>query len=111
MSMSATEARSLILQNPKAAPAVHLGRTIFRAGGRVFATLQEDTGELAILLPKGKQRMLIERNRELLAPQPGARGEQGWTAVALPVACAADVTVVVKHAVAESLTEKRARPR
>jgi hypothetical protein len=75
---STKQIRELALGLPEVTTGAHFDREAFKIGGKIFATLGEDTMNL---------RLMPEQQSELLAvlavaePCAGAWGRQGWTQV------------------------------
>ncbi len=61
----------------------HMGHPDFRVGGRIFATLHGDNLYGMVKLSPEQQRELIDSHGDTFAPESGAWGRQGCTAVHL----------------------------
>ncbi len=82
--MSSKRFRLIALGLPGAIEGAHQGRTDFRAGKRIFATLgypDKDWGTLK-LTPE-QQSVLVEAEPDIFRPVPGGWGKQGNTNVRL----------------------------
>jgi hypothetical protein len=85
---STQQIRELALGLPEVTSAAHFEREAFKVGGKIFATLGDDTMNL---------RLMPEQQAELLAvlavaePCAGAWGRQGWTLVRYGDASAEDL--------------------
>jgi hypothetical protein len=82
--MSSNRFRLIALSLPGAIEGSHRGRTDFRAGKRIFATLgypDKDWGTLK-LTPE-QQSVLVEAEPDIFRPVPGGWGKQGYTNVRL----------------------------
>ena len=82
--MSSKRFRLIALGLPGAIEGSHQGRTDFRAGKRIFATLgypDKDWGTLK-LTPE-QQSVLVEAEPDIFRPVPGGWGKQGYTNVRL----------------------------
>ena len=82
--MSSSRFRLIALSLPGAIEGAHRGRTDFRAGKRIFATLgypDQEWGTL-ILTPE-QQFVLVEAEPDIFRPVPGGWGKGGNTNVRL----------------------------
>lgn len=82
--MSVSRFRRIALSLPDAIESAHQGKTDFRAGKRIFATLgypDKDWGTLK--LTTEQQSMLVEAEPDIFRPVPGGWGRQGYTNVRL----------------------------
>ena len=77
--MTAEQFRALALALEGATEGVHFGKPDFRANGRVFASLGEARGMVA--LPPPEQEMRLEAAPEVFSPCAGAWGRNGCTYV------------------------------
>lgn len=111
MPLSVAEAKKLLLSYPKATAAPHFDRQSYRAGRRIFATLRERDGELNVMLPGDLQKTMCEDSPDILSPVAGGWGPMGWTRLDLASTDLATAQSVFNAAVAESLVNKRAKPR
>lgn len=59
----------------------HMGHPDFRVNGRIFATIHPDGKGGMLKLTPDQQREFIDRSPRAFAPEPGAWGLQGATAV------------------------------
>lgn len=82
--MSSSRFRRVALSLPAAVEGSHQGRTDFRAGKRIFATLgyPDDRWGMVKLTPE-QQSVLVEAEPKIFRPVPGAWGKQGYTNVRL----------------------------
>ena len=75
--------RRLALGMNDVVESAHMGHPDFRVQGRIFATLHGDLKFGMVALTPDQQREFIERHPAAFAPEPGAWGRQGSTAVRL----------------------------
>jgi len=61
----------------------HMGHPDFRVNGRIFATLHPDHKWGIVKLTPDQQQELVPKNPATFAPENGAWGRQGCTAVRL----------------------------
>jgi hypothetical protein len=83
MNMHADDFRRIALGMKGAIESAHMGHPDFRVEGRIFATLHHDHAWGMVKLTPGQQADFIARNRTAFAPEKGAWGRQGCTAVRL----------------------------
>lgn len=69
------------LSLPEAVAGAHMGRTDFRVGKRIFASLHPDKDAGMVLLKPDEQAMLVEAEPVIFAPVPGGWGKSGATLV------------------------------
>ena len=81
--MTATQFRKLALGLKDASESSHMGHPDFRADGKIFATLHADMKFGMVKLTPDQQAEFIREHPGVFAPEPGAWGRQGCTAVAL----------------------------
>jgi hypothetical protein len=81
--MTAQDFRRIALGMKDAVEGAHMGHPDFRVGGRIFATLHGDDLYGMVKLSPDQQREFIDRNRDAFAPEAGAWGRHGCTAVEL----------------------------
>lgn len=79
MALTLDDFRRLALSLPEAIEGAHMGRTDFRVGGRIFATLHPDKGAGMIILTPEEQALLVEAEPEVFAAVPGGWGRSGAT--------------------------------
>jgi hypothetical protein len=84
--MTAEDFRRLALSMPGAIERAHMGHPDFRAGGRIFATLQADNRRGMVALAPEEQRELMHMHPRTFEPASGAWGRQGATMVRLDIA-------------------------
>lgn len=111
MTITVADAKRVILGFPNSASAPHMGRTAYRAGGRIFATLHDATRQLNVMLPLDLQETMCEADPRLMSPVPGGWGPMGWTQFNLDAGSETDLRSVLQAAVAESLVNKRKKRR
>ncbi len=111
MPFTAVQARRAIMAQPKAVATPHMDREAFRAGRRIFATLRSSDSTLNVMLPADAQQMMCEDSPKVFQPVAGAWGPLGWTQVNLLTASDADLQSALQVAVAESLVNRRKKPR
>lgn len=71
----------IALSLPEAVEGAHLGRTDFRVGNRIFASLHPDKDAGMVLLKPDEQAMLVEAEPVIFAPVPAGWGKSGATLV------------------------------
>lgn len=69
------------LSLPEAVEGAHMGRTDFRVGNRIFASLHPDKDAGMVILKPEEQAMLVEAEPTMFAAVPGGWGESGATLV------------------------------
>jgi len=69
------------LSLPEAVEGAHMGRTDFRVGNRIFASLHPDKDASMVLLSPEEQAILVESEPAMFAPVPGGWGRSGSTLV------------------------------
>ena len=75
--------RRLALGMSDVVESAHMGHPDFRVQGRIFATLHGDLKFGMVKLTPDQQREFVERHPAAFAPEAGAWGRQGATAVRL----------------------------
>ena len=82
--MSSNRFRLIALSLPGVIEGAHQGRTDFRAGKRIFATLGYPDKEWGtVKLTHEQQSVLVEAEPGMFRPVPGGWGKQGYTNVRL----------------------------
>ena len=82
--MSASRFRRAALALPGAVEGAHHGKTDFRLGKRIFATLGYPDGDWGtLILTPEQQTMLVDAEPEMFRPVPGGWGKKGSTNVRL----------------------------
>jgi hypothetical protein len=84
--MTADDFRHIALGMKDAIEGAHMGHPDFRAHGRIFATLHPDQSFGMIKLTPEQQQEFVRAHRGAFAPEKGAWGLQGCTAVRLATA-------------------------
>lgn len=69
------------LSLPEAVEGAHMGRTDFRVGNRIFASLHPDKDAGMVLLKPEEQAMLVEAEPTIFSPVAGGWGKSGATLV------------------------------
>ena len=80
---SARDFRRIALGMKGAVESAHMGHPDFRIGGRIFATLHADNKRGMIKLTPQQQKVFVREHPDAFAPESGAWGRQGCTAVLL----------------------------
>jgi hypothetical protein len=114
--MTLQEFREMALALEGAEEREHMGHPDFRAGGRIFATLQPSKGMGMVKLPPGEQQTYLQLAPAAFTPAAGAWGRAGSTLVQLSLADAAIVREAMELAWREARsvkpkTAKAAAPR
>ncbi len=94
--MTAAAFRRLALSLEGTIESAHMGHPDFRAGGRIFATLQRGGKTGMVKLTPEQQARFLQDYPQMFTPEAGAWGRQGCTRVDLPAA--------EKEAVGEAMT-------
>jgi len=81
--LTASDFRRIALGMTDAVEGAHMGHPDFRTRGRIFATLHPDNLSGMVKLSPEQQREFIARDGKAFAPEHGAWGRQGCTAVRL----------------------------
>jgi hypothetical protein len=81
--MNASGFRRIALGMKDATEGAHMGHPDFRVHGRIFATLHPDNSRGMVKLSPEQQQDFIARDDRAFAPENGAWGRQGCTAVRL----------------------------
>jgi hypothetical protein len=84
--LTASDFRRIALGMTGAVEGGHMGHPDFRAHGRIFATLHPDQRFGMVKLTPEQQQDVVTANRAAFAPEKGAWGLQGCTAVRLDAA-------------------------
>ena len=84
--LSAEDFRRIALGMRDAVESAHMGHPDFRIAGKIFATLHADRKHGMVKLTPEQQEMLVRDHPAAFAPENGAWGRQGCTAVRLDVA-------------------------
>jgi hypothetical protein len=84
--MSAEDFRRIALGMKDAVESAHMGHPDFRINGRIFATLHSDQKSGMVKLTPDQQQAFVRENARAFAPENGAWGRQGCTAVRLDAA-------------------------
>lgn len=69
------------LSLPESVEGAHMGRTDFRVGNRIFASLHPDKDAGMVILKPEEQAMMVEAEPAMFAPVPGGWGKSGATLV------------------------------
>jgi len=97
--MSTSRFRRTALALSDTVESAHHGKTDFRVGKRVFATLgHPDENWGTVKLTHEQQSMLVEAEPEIFRPVPGGWGKQGYTNVRLAKANAATLKIALTMA-------------
>lgn len=89
--MTAAEFRRIALALDGVGEGAHMGHADFRAGGRIFATLDAEEKLGMVKLTPEQQRDFLRREPEVFFPAAGAWGRGGCTRVRLAAAGAETV--------------------
>jgi hypothetical protein len=92
----------------------HMGHPDFRVHGRIFATLHGDLKTGMVALTPDQQREFVERNPAAFAPEAGAWGRQGATAVRLDAAdeeTVGEAMTLARQNAAAKLVRRRTKAR
>jgi hypothetical protein len=81
--MTHEDFRRIALGMKDVVESAHMGHPDFRVGGRVFATLHPDFRFGMVKLTLEDQRRFVDGDAGAFAPEKGAWGRQGCTAVRL----------------------------
>ena len=81
--MTASDFRRMALAMKDAVESAHMGHPDFRADGKIFATLHADMKVGMVKLTPAQQEQFVRDAPDVFAPEPGAWGRQGCTAVRL----------------------------
>ena len=84
--MTAREFRRIALGMKDAIEGAHMGHPDFRTSGKIFATLHADNTFGMVKLTPEQQQQFVADHPSAFAPESGAWGRQGCTAVRLDVA-------------------------
>jgi hypothetical protein len=106
--LTADDFRDLVLRMDGASEGAHMGHPDFRAGGRIFASLDANEQTGTVKLTPEEQREVMRAYPRVFTPAAGAWGLQGWTVVRLHAAQEAPVRAAVLMAW-ESVTSAPAR--
>ena len=83
--MTARDFRRIALGMKGAIESAHMGHPDFRISGRIFATLHADNKFGMVKLTPEQQQSFLRDYPSVFAPESGAWGRQGCTAVRLDV--------------------------
>jgi hypothetical protein len=81
--MDAFGFRRIALGMKDATEGAHMGHPDFRVHGKIFATLHPDNATAMVKLSPDQQQEFVARDGRAFAPENGAWGRQGCTAVRL----------------------------
>ena len=81
--MTARDFRRIALGLEGATEGAHMGHPDFRIHGRIFATIHHDHEWGMVVLPPEQQQTFVLENPGTFAPERGAWGRAGCTAVRL----------------------------
>ena len=84
--LTAEDFRRIALGMKDAVERAHMGHPDFRLGGKIFATLHADRKHGMVKLTPEQQEAFVRDHSAVFAPESGAWGRQGCTAVRLDVA-------------------------
>lgn len=84
--MSAEDFRRIALGMKDAVEGAHMGHPDFRLKGKIFATLHPDHKQGMVKLTPEQQDAFVREHPAAFAPENGAWGRQGCTAVRLDLA-------------------------
>jgi hypothetical protein len=84
--LSDKDFRRIALGMKDAVEGAHMGHPDFRLKGKIFATLHADRKHGMVKLTPEQQETFVRENPVAFAPENGAWGRQGCTAVRLDVA-------------------------
>jgi hypothetical protein len=84
--LSAEGFRRIALGMKDAVESAHMGHPDFRLQGKIFATLHADRQHGMVKLTPEQQETFVRENPAAFAPENGAWGRQGCTAVRLDLA-------------------------
>ena len=79
--MTLEDFRRVALSLPEALEGAHMGRTDFRVGNRIFASLHPYRDAGMVILKPEEQAMLVEAEPAIFSPVPGGWGRSGSTLV------------------------------
>ena len=113
--MTANGFRRIALGMKDAVESAHMGHPDFRVNGRIFATLHGDNRYGMVKLTPEEQQRFIREAPEAFAPESGAWGLQGCTAVRLDAVdeetLGEAMTLAWRNCSARQSTPRRSRPR
>src|SRR5436190_20282603 len=107
--MTSAEFRRIALSMPDAIESSHMNHPDFRAGGRIFATLNEDETRGMVSLTPEQQAEFVHDEPKMFEPVPGGWGRRGATSVMLRSAKAPAVRAAMETAW-RNVTTKPVRP-
>ncbi len=81
--LTARDFRRIALGMKGAVEGAHMGHPDFRINGKIFATLHADRKRGMVKLTPGQQEIFVREHPAAFAPESGAWGRQGCTAVRL----------------------------
>lgn len=79
----ADQFRRIALAMKDATEGAHMGHPDFRVNGRIFASLHADGRHGMVKLTPDQQQWMVQQHPGAFAPESGAWGRQGCTAVRL----------------------------
>jgi hypothetical protein len=79
MAVTPARAREMALALPLASEAPHFDRVAFRTPRKIFATLNEEAGDLNLMFDPDLRDFYCEQASEAFAPVPGGWGRMGAT--------------------------------
>ncbi len=77
--------RELALSFPETMELPHFEKVSFRAGKKIFATLDEKNKRACLKLNEIDQDVFSSYDRSIIYPVPNKWGKQGWTFIELPL--------------------------
>jgi len=92
--------RQMALGLPGATEQPHFEKTSFRAGKKIFVTLDEPKQLACVKLPAAEQDVFCLINKDMIYPVPNKWGQQGWTMI--------DLKLVTKSILADALQKAHA---
>ncbi|HLU40252.1 MAG TPA: MmcQ/YjbR family DNA-binding protein [Planctomycetota bacterium] len=102
--------RRMALALPDAVEGEHMGQPDFRAGGRVFASLQPERRLDMVKLTPAQQRRFVAEG-DTFFPATGAWGRQGYTHVRLASVDPTTAADALRHAWENAMAQPPRRPR
>jgi hypothetical protein len=113
--MTAADFRRMALGLSGAIESAHMGHPDFRAGGRIFATLRADMRHGMVKLTPLQQTRFVRASPQSFAPENGAWGLQGATAVTFAAAdeesVGAALTLAWQNVSQKQRASRKAAPR
>ena len=112
--LSADDFRRIALGMKDAVESAHMGHPDFRVNGRIFATLHGDRKRGMVKLTPEQQETFVREHPSAFAPESGAWGRQGCTAVRLDAAdedaVGEAMTLAWRNSAVKKITKIRNRP-